>query len=160
MRHASVDSVQMLGQVRVSQRQVQLIVVRSRTYLPLEQPGWARDFSRVVIALDVWIYVTKVGLKITVYLIKLLVLKPEPAFSLPSLIGRAGKGDLQGIIIALIKSVEIEQIEYLETGREPGLKSTVVTVWGALVLGFGIFEDISHRLQKGKYNEVNVYLSK
>ena len=39
-----------------------------------------------IATLDVWFYSTKIGLQNKIYLVKSLVLKPEPGFSIPSLI--------------------------------------------------------------------------
>ena len=39
-----------------------------------------------IASLDLWFYSTKIGLRNKVYLVKSLVLKPEPGFSIPSLI--------------------------------------------------------------------------
>ena len=69
-----------------------------------------------IASLDLWFYSTKIGLQNKVYLVKSLVLKPEPGFSVPSLIS-----GLEGNKTTSLTQTEVVLAQFLTPVAVPAL---------------------------------------
>ena len=103
-----------------------------------------------IASLDVWVYITKITLQNRVYLVKSLVLKAEPGFSLTSLSGSGGA------VLTSLSQAEIVLVQFLTPLVLPALLCFVLMVFQILHLrkqSFAVTPQVSTRKEEQGSNK-------
>ena len=103
-----------------------------------------------IASLDVWVYITKITLQNRVYLVKSLVLKAEPGFSLTSLSGSGGA------VLTSLSQAEIVLVQFLTPLVIPALLCFVLMVFQILHLrkqSFAVTPRVSTRKEEQGSNK-------